>query len=109
MWRMSFAFSASLSVKSALRQSGGTARTELLSRSVVSEVSMWSFPLRGLGILPERSGGTPKPRKKSINIRFHCGAAGRVQELEVAPLVRLRTLGGEEQAVAAVELPLRRT
>src|SRR5687768_12702948 len=37
MWRTSLRFSDSFSVKSALRHSGGTARTEALRRSVVKD------------------------------------------------------------------------
>src|SRR3954462_5248664 len=61
MWRMIFAFSASLMEQSAFRANGGTARTELVSRSGVrGAVSIGTWLLRRCVAACNRDSATPE-------------------------------------------------
>src|SRR5688500_7853403 len=88
MWRTSFAFSDSLSVKSALRHSGGTARTELDKRSTANDVSIGGPPGSGDDIGTRR-----RPHADAIALTTQTPGQARIaisatrcRSLRVAPL-----------------------
>src|SRR5690348_7665727 len=103
MWRMSFAFSASLSEKSALRASGGTASTESVSRSAASgAVSTGLSYRRAAGMLIPRmlalpsAGFTPRVEEEQRQGRNDAQHRSRFRN-RGHHVNRARVGGGAEQ------------